>query len=172
MRPSAAVPAASTADMKQVRDGSRLISFRGKLTAEVSSERPGASRWQELRLFRTDGGSYVLEKVGRSVLTHMPGCPRIIGKLPRFQEAYPGGDPEDGFWYDDCVPETYDFPQLLVEEDRFWAIIAEEPDQIVEALYRKKQGSRQLPRISLDLLEQAAKEDPAIGDAYLVEKIT
>ena len=159
-------------ESRHVRDGSRQISFEGTLLAKVSSERPGTSRWTEMRLFKTAGGSYVLEKVGRSVMTHMPGCPRIIGRIPRFQEAHPGEEPENGFWFDDCVPEEYDFTQLLSEEDRFWAVIADQPDRVVEALYRKKEGSRYLPRISLDLLEQAAAVDPLLGDAYLIEKIS
>ena len=155
----------------QVRDGSRLITFQGTLLGSVSSERQGSPRWTEMSLYLTHGGSYVLEKVGRSVMTHMPGCSRIIGKLPRFQEAHPGDDPEVGYWYDDCVPDEYDFTQMLVEEDRFWAVIAEDPGRVVEALHRKKEGSRQLPRISMDLLDEAGKHDERIRDAYLVERI-
>ena len=168
----AAIKSPDQVEARHVRDGSRLISFEGRLLSTVSSERPGTPRWTEMRLFRTVGGSYVLEKVGRSIMTHMPGCSRIIGRIPRFQEAHPGDDPEDGYWYCDCVPEEYDLTQLLAEEDRYWAVIADQPERVVEALYRKKEGSRYLPRISLDLLERAADSDPSLGDAYLVEKIS
>jgi hypothetical protein len=156
----------------KARDGHRLLTFEGRLLGYVSSQRPNSPRWTELRLFKTVGGSYVLEKVGASIVTHVPGCPKIIGDLPRFQDQYPGEDPDVGYWYDDCVPDTYDFTTLLVEEPRYWATIAEDPNEIVAALYRKKDGSRHLPRISVDLLELVSEHDKTIESAYRVERIS
>jgi hypothetical protein len=151
----------------QVRDGSRLISFDGDLLGHISSARPGTPRWTEMSIYRTKGNSYVLEKVGRSVVTHMEGCVGIIG----FQAAHPGDDPDIGYTYHDCVPDEYDFTKLLVEEDRFWAIIAEDPERIVEALYRRREGVRHLPRISLDLLGRVSDIDPSFGSSWRVEHI-
>lgn len=153
-----------------VRDGSRLLQFDGVLLGAVSSKRETSSRWSEINLYRTEGGSYVMEKVGRSIVTHVPGCSDIIGEIPRFQVEHPGDDPDD-YQYHDCVPEVYDFTRLLSEEDRYWGIIAQEPEEIVEALYRKRDGAKHLTRISLDLLEAVSKVDPAFRSEWRVEHI-
>jgi len=116
-------------------------------------------------------GKYVLEKVGRSVVTHVPGCREIRGPIPRFQEAHPGDDPDIGYEYHDCVPDEYDFPSLLVEEDRYWATQCGTPEAVVDALYRRRNGSQHLPRISLDLLELVERADPAFGNMWRVEYI-
>ncbi len=157
----------------QVRDGSRLLTFEGARLGTVTSKRDGVPRWTEMSVFKTVGGQYVLEKVGRSVVTHMPGCPEILNPpLPRFQTEFPGEDPDEGFEFHECVPEEYNFPQLLVENQRYWATISSEPSEIVDALYRRRDGgTRQLPRISIILLEEVTATDPDFGDDWRVEKI-
>jgi hypothetical protein len=157
----------------QVRDGStRVIRFDGQLLGEVSSRRAQAPRWTELRLYKTAAKSFVLEKVGASVVVHAPGCPDMLGPLPRFQEAFPGADPSDGNWWfcERCGDlAVRDITALLVEDNRYWAIIAEDPAQIVDALYRRKNGARSMPRMSLDLLDEAGRNDPAILDSFRAE---
>lgn len=158
-------------DMHQVRNGPRLLTFEGHLLGHVSSKRPGVYRWTDLTLYLTEGGSYVLERVGRSVVTHMPDCGEIRGKLPRFQDAHPGDDPDYGYHYHACVPETYDFTQLLVEEDWYSAITSEEPEKIVDVLEYKKNGTRSLPRLSTSLLEMCCERYPTFGDFWRVDTI-
>ena len=161
---------ARTAQTHQVRDGSRLLTFEGECLASISS-RNASPRWTELTVYRTAGGFYVLEKIGRSVVTHMPGCPSILGKIPRFQSAHPGDDPDVGYEYHDCVPDEYDFTVLLVEADRYWATISEDPSHIVDALHRKREGSRHLTRLALDLLDRVALADPGFGTDWRVQHI-
>jgi hypothetical protein len=124
-----------------------------------------------MSVYLTVGGSYVVEKVGRSIVTHMPGCPEIIGKLPRFQAAHPGDDPDEGYEYHDCVPTEYDFTVLLAEEDRYWAIVANNPTKIVDALYRHRDGTRHLPAISRTLLDQVVDNHPDFGTSWKTERI-
>jgi len=160
------------ADVLEVKDGSRRISFEGELIASVTSRSTVKPRWSEYRLYRTVNGQYLLEKVGVSVMVHLPGCPEIIDRLNRFQDEYPGRDPDEGFWYcDTCCRGHVDITALLVEHNRHWVTITEEPMQIVDALYRRKDGARHLPRLSLDLLDQAARVDDRIGDAFRVERL-
>jgi len=155
----------------QVRDGARLLSFEGELLGTISSRR-GDPRWTEMTLYRTAKGQYILEKVGRSVMMHMPGCSEIIGDIPRFQTEHPGDDPDVGYVYHGCVPEEYDFTRLLVENNRYWATVVDDPEKIVEALYRRRKGTRHMPRIGLDLLEQVSLKDPSFGDSWRVEYIS
>jgi hypothetical protein len=51
-----------------IRDGARKIEFRGSLLAESSSQRPKKPRWSELKLYRTDGGTYIVERNGRTTV--------------------------------------------------------------------------------------------------------
>lgn len=155
----------------QVRDGSRLLTFEGQRLGHISSRRPGIARWTEMTVYKTVGGSYVLEKVGRSILTHSPGCSAILSELPRFQDAHPGDDPDEDYEYHDCVPDVYDFPSLLAEEDRYWAIISDDPAKIVDALYRRREGTRHLPRISIELLEEISANHPEFGTDWKTEHI-
>jgi hypothetical protein len=147
-----------------------LLTFDGTLLATITSERDSSPRWTEMSVYKTDQGTYILEKVGKSTVTHLPGCKDIIGKLPRFQEAHPGADP-DNFEYHSCVTEEYDFTELLCEEDRYWSTIASDPAKIVDALYRKRAGERHMPRISLDLLTAASEADPALAAVAAIERI-
>ena len=159
----------------QVRDGNRLLTFDGSLLASTSSREASKDRWTEMRVYKTHGGSYILEKVGRSVRLHMPGCEDIINDIPLFQSEHPGDDPEVGYsWCKRCSPtigEEYDFPILLVEKDRFWATISEDHDVIIDALWRKRDGYRRLPRISIKLLTDLCLVDSKFS-SWQVEKIS
>jgi hypothetical protein len=160
---------------RQVRDGNRLLTFDGELLASVSSREPDKDRWTEMSVFKTQGGSYILEKVGRSVRLPLPGCSDIINDLPLFQQEHPGDDPDVGYsWCERCSPpigEEYDFPSLLVEEDRFWATISTDPEVIIDALWRKREGYRRLPRISVQLLNDLCQVDPSF-ESWRVEKVS
>lgn len=160
----------------QVRDGLRLLTFDGHLLASISSrESPDKDRWTQMAVYKTQGGSYVLEKVGRSVRLHIPGCPDVLQDLPLFQQEHPGEDPEVGYsWCEKCSPpigEEYDFPSLLVERDRYWATLSTDPEVIIDALWRKREGYRRLPRISVDLLNKLCLVDSAF-ELWRTEKIS
>lgn len=159
----------------EVRDGSRRIAFEGTLIAYVTSAGGSKSRWSEYSLYRTVTGVYVLQKVGFSLVVHMPSCHEIVGSLNRFQEENPGRDPMDGWWLcESCCTKSrgpVDITALLVENDRYWATTSENPDRIVDALFRRKEGARHLPRLSIELLEQAARVDSKIAEAFRIERI-
>lgn len=150
----------------QVKDGKRLISFEGTRLGSVTSEYGGKARWSEMAIYKTVNQYYVLEKVGRSVVTHIEGCHEVTRRLPRFQEAHPGDDPDYGYEYHEaCVPDEYDFTKLLVEEDWHWACVSNNVKEIVDALFRRKGGSKLVTKIGTDLLEQAARHDGEFGMA-------
>lgn len=153
-----------------VRDGTRLLTFDGVLVAHISSRRPTSPRWTEMSLYRTQGGTYVYEKIGRSRVVHMPGCPRIVQPLPRFQESRPGDDPDEGYEFCNCVPAEYDFTQLLAEEDRHSIVMSEDATAIVDAFYVKRHGRRELPQMAASLLEQAVANDSEIARNIMTEE--
>lgn len=153
-----------------VRDGTKLLTFDGEILAHISSRRPTSPRWTEMSLYRTQGGTYVFEKIGRSRMVHMLGCNKIIQPLPRFQDIRAGEDPDFGFDFCGCVPEEYDFTQLLSEEDRFSVVVSEDPTAIVESMYKKKSGVRELPQMSASLLDQACANDTQLRAALSTEE--
>jgi hypothetical protein len=155
-----------------VRDGSRQITFDGDLIAAVSSAGGSKPRWSEYKLYKTVNSTYVLEKIGRSIVVHMPACPEIIDQLDRFQDKNPGRDPSDGWWFcESCTHGRVDITALLIEHDRHWVTITEDPIHVVDALYRKRDGARHLPRLILELLDQAARVDDSIAEAFRVERL-
>lgn len=55
-----------------VRDDSRELHFIGTKLADVSSAAPKKRRWIEIRLYRTTGGNYIVERVG---------CTKVSGEV-------------------------------------------------------------------------------------------
>ena len=153
-----------------VRDGTKLLTFEGVLLAHISSRRPTAPRWTEMSLYRTAGGTYVYEKIGRSRVVHLEGCNRIVQPLPRFQDARPGEDPDEGYEYCSCVPQEYDFTQLLSEEDRYSTAVSSSPTDIIDSLYKKKGTTRELPQMAASLLEQACAHDAQLRESIVTEE--
>jgi hypothetical protein len=152
-----------------VRDDGRVITFEGVKLAETSSKRPNVTRWTDMALYKTDTGKYVFTKVGRTVVLHDPACPDIVRKLNLFMDEYPDRDPEDGFDLHSCIGETYYMDEILVEQTRFWAFIAESAEAVVDALHKNEGGMRFLPRMSINLLEAAIPKDVDLAAAYTRE---
>jgi hypothetical protein len=156
----------------KVRDGrERIIEFDGKQIAEISSERPDSPRWMVMKIYKTNSGTYVLEKIGASRVVHMPGCTEPFDDLPRFQDMNPGEDPFTPAWWQcrtccDVAGVTVDMTALQVEENRYTGFWSDNPQDVIEELYRKKGGARVLQRMAVDLLEEASDADEGIAKAY------
>lgn len=58
-----------------VRDDARELHFSGVKLSDVSSRTGAKQRWIELRLYRTVGGNYVVERVG---------CSKVAGEVSFF----------------------------------------------------------------------------------------
>ncbi len=149
-------------DSYVVRDGARKLNFEGDQLGHVTTRRPSSPRWTELTLYRTVGGSYVFEKIGRSRLLHMPDCEYLKRRgrqaLPRFQDYRTGEDP-DHYEYDECVPDEYDFTLLLTEEDLFSAVVADDANALIKALIEEKHGKREIPQLTGSVLSEACGND-------------
>ena len=60
--------------MFEVKDSARTLQFNGKLLSESSSWRRDSTRWIEFALYKTDNGSYVLSRIGVSIIYHGAAC--------------------------------------------------------------------------------------------------
>jgi hypothetical protein len=156
--------------MYEVKDGSRTLQFSGTLLGESSSHRRGANRWIEFKLYKTENGSYILSRIGVSVIFHASTC----GLVKRYglSEAEPNELKDEAVPCDECFPDRK-MPFVYPEQDRTWAQVSEDPEPVLDALYKydPKGGARYLTNVAQRLLEQAADEDVQIDRVYRVEQI-
>ena len=61
---------------------------------------------------------------------------------------------------------------VFPEKDRTWAQVSEDPEAVLEALYKYDQGgARYLTNVAQRLLEQASSVDEKIDSIYRIEMI-
>lgn len=155
--------------MFEVKDGSRTLQFSGRLLGSSSSWRRGSSRWIEFELYKTENGSYILSRIGVSLVFHSSVCP-LVDKYG-LSEAGPEEIKKDAMPCEECRPEP-SMPIVFPEKDRTWAQVSEEAEPVLEALYKYDQGgARYLTHVAQRLLEQAADADTNIDKIYRVEMI-
>lgn len=154
--------------MIEVRDDDRILRFDGVELGHSSSRRRGVPRWVEFQLFRTNGGSYILSRVGVSTVYHEVDCP--VAKKYDLDESPRSSLPADATPCVECHPELGDFPFIRAEELRHWAQRCDTPAGVVGALYKRdRYGNRHLTYVARDLLDMAAEQDPALAQVYKLE---
>ncbi len=155
--------------MYEVKNGNRVLRFEGRHLAHSSSERPGASRWIEFDLYKTNAGSYVLSRVGVSKVYHSSVCPLVLRY--GLHEASWADLEADASPCEECEPDAND-PVVYPEAYRHWTLRAEEPEAVLDALYKEDyNGARYLTRVAERLLQTAAAQDAEIDMLYRFETI-
>lgn len=148
-----------------VRDGKRVLRFNAEVIGATTSKRPGAPRWSELVVYRLRPGQYLVAKVGRSTMAHLPSCRHAN---PRRMRPYVEAA-EEGLVHrtpcPECQPECGDGmdPQTLLEPSRFTVLQAHSAESLVAVL---AEGRDTLPEIVSEVLKQASKHDRAVADLY------
>lgn len=156
--------------MYQVQDGSRSYQFDGTKLGHATSARTGATRWVEFTLYRTKAGSYILSRVGHTIVYHDPRCPTAtktgLAAIPSVTLS------DDYVPCMDCRPSLSALDEVCPEAVRHRATISDGPEGILEVLYRfDEAGVRYLTSVAARLLEQAAAADPEIAEAYRTQTI-
>lgn len=155
--------------MYEVKDGSRTLKFSGRLLGKSSSWRRGSTRWIEFALYKTESGSYVLSRVGASLVFHGAACPLV--KRYNLTEVPAEDLVEDAIPCDECNPD-FNLPVIFPEKYRNWAQVSEDPEAVLEALYKYDNGgARYLTNVAQRLLEEASENDQKIEKIYRVEMI-
>jgi hypothetical protein len=157
--------------MIQVKDGSRTLQFNGRLLGKSSSYKRGSLRWIEFELYKTENGSYVLSRVGVSVIYHGAACGLVrryglnevlVSELDKKEEMIP---------CEACNP-SFVTEVVFPEKNRYWAQVSEDPNAVLEALYKYDNGgARYLTNVAQRLLEDAAALDKGIESVYKIEMI-
>jgi len=155
--------------MHEIRDGSRTLKFSGSMLGKSSSWRKGSTRWIEFSLYKTESGSYVLSRIGVSLVYHAAACPLV--KRYGLVESSTEDMTEDSIPCDECKP-SLQAPIVFPEKYRYWAQVSDEPEAVLEALYKYDNGgARYLTNVAQRLLEDASALDSKIESVYKVEMI-
>lgn len=155
--------------MYEVKDGTRTLQFNGKKLAASSSWRRGSTRWIEFELYKTENGSYVLSRVGISLVYHGAACPLVN----RYGLTEMSSKELDGAALPCEVCQAMpNVPLVFPEKPRYWAQVSEEATAVLEALYKYDDGgARYLTRVAQRLLEDASDVDNGIERVYRIELI-
>lgn len=155
--------------MFEVRDGARTLQFNGTLLGKSSSWRRDSTRWIEFELYRTESGSYILSRIGVSLVFHGAACPLV--KRYSLNEAHSDSLRQDAIPCEECSP-TDELDLIFPEKYRHWAQVSEEPTAVLDALHKYDDGgARYLTNVAQRLLEDASKADADIAEAYKYEII-
>jgi hypothetical protein len=155
--------------MFEVKDGARTLQFNGILLGESSSYRRGSTRWIEFALYRTESGSYVLSRVGVSLVFHGAACPLV--RRYSLIEGLPKDLDEDAIPCEECNPNRH-LPVVFPEKYRNWAQVFERAETVLDALYKyDNKGSEYLTNVAKKLLEVSSDKDRAIENVYMIEII-
>ena len=145
-----------------------VIDFDGEKIASSTSYKDGSYRWVEFNLYLTEVGNYVLERVGRSDIFHVLGCEVANRNNLKFDPDYLLENRHMAC--EVCQPDEYN-DVLVLEEPRYFGLWSDSPDAILEALHRKKDGSKYTTLVTERLLEEASQHDKQLERAYRVEHV-
>jgi hypothetical protein len=155
--------------MYEVKDGSRTLQFSGSLLGKSTSWRKGSTRWIEFELYRTDSGSYILSRVGVSLVYHGAACPLV--KRYGLQEVSYGHLAKDSLPCEECEPDA-SADLVFPEKHRYWAQVSDDPTAVLDALYKyDSSGARYLTNVAQRLLETSASNDGKIDQVFKFEVI-
>jgi hypothetical protein len=155
--------------MLEVKDGDRTLQFNGRLLAKSSSKRRDSVRWIEFELYMTESGSYILSRIGVSLVFHGAACALV--KKYGLQERSNMELRDDSIPCEECNPDDA-IDLVFPEKYRHWAQISEKADAVLDALYKyDDNGARYLTGVAQRLMQEAAKVDPSIANVYNYEII-
>lgn len=153
--------------MLEVKDGDRTLQFNGSLLAKSSSRKRDSIRWIEFELYKTESGSFILSRVGVSLVFHGAACALV--KRYSLLEKPSSSLVDDSIPCEQCEPSD-ELDLVFPEKYRYWAQISEKADAVLEALYKyDDNGARYLTSVAQRLLQEASKLDLEIANVYTVE---
>lgn len=155
--------------MYEVKDGARTLQFNGSLLGKSSSWRRGSTRWIEFELYKTDSGSYILSRIGVSLVFHGAACP-LVSRYGLSEVEFKDLA-KDSLPCEECQPSE-EAELVFPEKYRYWAQVSEEASAVLDALYKYDDGgARYLTNVAQRLLEAASNIDADVAFVYKIEVI-
>lgn len=153
-----------------VRDRDQTYKFTGILLADSSSRVGFRPRWVEFKLYRTPKGTYILSRVGVSLLFHTGDCDVVTRN--HLSSAAEQDVPAAYVACPECRPVRISGDEIYPETPRYWALHTENPQKIVDNLKKyDKDGIGYLTHVASRLLVLASKRDQNIDKAFSVVNI-
>jgi hypothetical protein len=163
--------------MYRIKNHLEDIEFNGLLIAEASTERVDDPRWTEIQIYRTDGGQYVVHRVGRSVVYHVADGPCNFGvttlgaRLP--EDAEPCR-PRNKRFGRSCEPPARDDPHFdpdaayEMELDLHSADVCS-ATEVPRRLSQSRGGTESMSSVSHRALRVAIETDPDLRAALTAQ---
>lgn len=153
--------------MFEVKDGARTLQFNGTLLGKSSSWRKGSTRWIEFELYQTESGSYILSRIGVSLVFHGAAC-SLVKKYGLNESSFDRLEPE-AIPCAECDPSE-EVELVFPEKYRHWAQISDKPEAVLDALYKyDDNGARYLTEVAKRLLQEVSKVDNGMAAVYNIE---
>lgn len=153
--------------MFEVRDGLRTLQFNGTLLGGSTSWRRGSTRWIEFELYRTESGSYILSRVGVSLVFHGAAC-SLVKRYNLLESSFDALEPEAVPCLE-CEP-SQEVELVFPEKYRYWAQISDKPEAVLDALYKyDDNGARYLTEVAKRLLQEVSRVDNGMAKIYNIE---
>lgn len=147
-----------------ILDRVRQVKFSGWLLGEASTQQQSSERWTEIKIYRTAGGTYVVQRLGLSRVYHRdPGCERgevvtndqiLDGSVPCSVCRPPSVAALDEM---DDDPSTYRREVTMSSVER-----TTDPHQVIRILTYKGR----LTTVSTEAINQAIKSDPGLAGIF------
>lgn len=153
-----------------VKNGAQTLLFDGEELSHSTSFYPKKTRWIEFTIYRTSGGQYVVSRIGKSLIYHHAVCPTVrrnhIAPLPA-QTLLDYMVP-----CDTCSPDIDHDELVYPETPRESAASCSNADGVVKWMKQKDEnGINYLTNVAKDALEDAARVDAQIRQAYYTERV-
>jgi hypothetical protein len=152
-----------------VRDGGTVLRFNGTPIGAATSRWDGAPRWTELTVYRLANGTYMISKIGRSLVAHSPSCPAAQSwRMPSWAEAGEEAKVRRVPCHE-CQPAIGDRmdPQTLLETTRYTVLRAIGPQTLLASLLRGRAGghgrTETMAEIVHEVIRQVRKNDSAFA---------
>lgn len=155
-----------------VQDRLREIEFSGRELGRATTEKDDSLRWTEIVIYKTSGGKYIIERLGRSLIYHVPGesCDSSQGypvtgrQLNDDSEPCPQCNP--------LAPEDSGFNGKTVfshERTMSSAEVVDRPEDLHEALsmYDKRRKISRISHVASAALHMASGNDPELLNAII-----
>lgn len=160
-----------------VRNQLEVIEFDGNMISGATTERANDPRWTEINIYKTTGGSYVIHRIGRSVVYHVRGSECNYGiatnvtKLP--EDAEPCATCQPGFPDELDAEDIVDFEIDIHSAEVCTAV--ELPHRLTHRKINRDTGKEErfMSSVSRRALQGALDADPDLTNAVMnVRKVS
>lgn len=156
----------------EIQDKVEPLEFTGWRLGNASTARPGSSRWTEITIFRTQGGSWIVQREGKSVRYHRADGPCRHGRLVKNddikEEHVPCPDCRPpGLVELDRLADAGDEADYRLEVSLSSADVVSSPPEVLRALTFKGQ----LTTVAEEALSEAVRRDPELKAGLIRKRV-